>query len=210
MDVTKILQGLRSKEVMIAVLGVGHVGLPTALGFADLGWSVIGADSDSAKMDRMGKGETPFFEPGLDDLLKKHVDNPHFQLTSDVEAAIREATVLFLCVGTPQKENGEADLTEIEVLARTIARNLNGYKLIVEKSTVPAITGQWIRRTISRHSHNAAQATAAKKNGNGQAKKVEALQESREPMFDVASNPEFLQEGKAIENFFRPDRVVCG
>ena len=108
-----------------------------------------------------------------------------------MEEAVRAATILFVCVGTPQKDTGEADLRQVEAVARTIARNLNGYKLIVEKSTVPAITAQWIKKTVARF-----------------AKLADPGREARR--FDVASNPEFLQEGKAIENIFHPDRVVVG
>src|SRR5208337_4692605 len=103
-----------------------------------------------------------------------------------VEAAVRDVTILFVCVGTPPKETGEADLSQVEAIARTIAGNLNGYKLIVEKSTVPAITAQWIKKTIARFA------------------KLDAPSRLHAE-FDVASNPEFLQEGRAIENIFHPD-----
>ena len=185
----------------IAVLGMGHVGLPTALGMAELGWEVIGADANADAISRLQSGVCTFYEPGLQPLLTRHVGNKNFQLTNDVASAISASDVLFICVGTPQKENGEADLTQVEGVARIIAANLNGYKLIVEKSTVPAITGQWIKRTIERFAR-----TEGKSNGhrasNGSAAPVDR--------FDVASNPEFLQEGKAVDDFFRPDRIVIG
>src|SRR5258708_24484784 len=133
-------------------------------------------------------------------LLTKHLGQ-RFQVTSDVGKAVVDATVLFVCVGTPQGESGKADLSQVESIARTVAANLNGYKLIVEKSTVPAITAQWIKRTIIRH--------ARIDGGNGSGMKKPATMGSATD-FDVASNPEFLQEGKAIENFFRPDRIVIG
>lgn len=176
----------------LAVLGLGHVGLPTALGFADQGWEVIGADDNASKVAVIEAGQAPFYEPGLDDLLTRTLAGGRFTLSPDVEAAVRAATILFVCVGTPQKESGETDLSQVEAIARTIARNLNGYKLIVEKSTVPAITAQWIKKTVGRY---------VRMSGAG---------ESAEAEFDVASNPEFLQEGKAIENIFHPDRVVIG
>ena len=178
-------------EIKVAVLGMGHVGLPTALGFAELGWEVIGADCDGTKIRKLRHGVSPFYEPGLDDLLAAHLENGRFSLTDDVAAAIREATVLFLCVGTPESENGAPDLTAVEGLARAIACNITGYKLVVEKSTVPAITGEWIKRTVERHA-KACQRT------------------SFEAICDVASNPEFLREGRAIHDFFHPDRIVCG
>ncbi|TAM84376.1 MAG: UDP-glucose/GDP-mannose dehydrogenase family protein [Acidobacteria bacterium] len=192
----------------IAVIGVGHVGLPTALGLAELGWEVIGADQDAGKIGQMKDGKSPFYEPGLQALLTKHLASGRFRATSDVASAIEAATVLFICVGTPQREDGEADLSQIEGIARLIAQHLNGYKLIVEKSTVPAVTALWIKRTILRF------AMAQRRPEGGSLKQPTASPEIdgdlAPPAFDVASNPEFLQEGKAVENFFRPDRVVLG
>ena len=200
-----VLSSIRSRQAKIAVLGMGHVGLPTALGLADLGWQVLGADSSEALSDELRAGRIPFYEPGIEKLLAKHLGK-RFHPVVDLEQAIREATVLFVCVGTPQRENGEADLSQVEAVARIIAHNLNGYKLIVEKSTVPAITAQWVKRTILRYARN------APRNG-GQT--VETTETTTEPVasvveFDVASNPEFLQEGAAMRNIFRPDRIVCG
>ncbi len=188
----------------IAVLGLGHVGLPTALGLSELGWEVIGADTDQEKITLLQSGQCPFFEPGLQELLSRHLAIKRFTVTPDVQAAIRSASVLFICVGTPQGENGEADLTLMEALARTIAHNLNGYKLIIEKSTVPAITGQWIRRTIERYARAGHLIDGNEVNGI-----CESMIEVK-PSFDVASNPEFLQEGSAVENVLHPERVVCG
>ena len=134
----------------VAVLGLGHVGLPTALGFVEMGWEVIGADEDASKVAKIRSGQVPFYEPGLDDLLARGLASGRLTLCHSVEEAVRTATILFVCVGTPQKETGEADLSQVEAIARIIARNLNGYKLIVEKSTVPAITAQWIKKTVAR------------------------------------------------------------
>jgi UDPglucose 6-dehydrogenase len=187
------LDQVRSVEVRIAVIGLGHVGLPTALSLADIGWHVIGVDNSEVMVEKIRSGESPFYEPGQQELLTKHIDNPRFTLTTDIDQAIRSASVLFICVGTPQRENGDPDLKDVEALTRTIAKNLNGYKLIIEKSTVPAITGEWIRRTIWRHATN-----------------IDTGKRSKSPCFDVASNPEFLQEGQAIQNFLHPDRIVCG
>lgn len=200
-----LLRKVRAKEARIAILGMGHVGLPTALGLAEWGWEVTGADSDPQKVALLKAGQCPFYEPGLQELLSKHIASQRFQLTEDVESAIRSALILFLCVGTPQRESGEADLTQIEVLARAIARNLNQYKLIVEKSTVPVITASWIRKTIERYARVGAESNVGPADA--------ALRRERgatNPQFDVASNPEFLQEGKAVQGFFHPDRVVCG
>ena len=184
----KLIDESSEDKVRIAVLGLGHVGLPTALGFAELGWEVIGADDDASKVAMIRSGKAPFYEPGLDDLLARGLASGRLTLSHCVEEAVRAATILFVCVGTPQKDTGEADLHQIEAVAHTIARNLNGYKLIVEKSTVPAITAQWIKKTVTRIAKLA----------------------DRPGTFDVASNPEFLQEGRAIENIFRPDRIVVG
>ncbi len=188
-------QDIKVGEATITVLGMGHIGLPTALGLADLGWNVIGADSDSRKVGLIRGGDPIFFEPGLNDLLSKHLGSGRFQPVDDIDSAIRDASIIFICVGTPQKANGQADLAQVEAVARLIARNLNGYKLIVEKSTVPAITAQWLKRTIVRY-----------RNGKGAGEPGgAALLE-----FDIASNPEFLREGRAVEDFFHPDRIVCG
>jgi UDPglucose 6-dehydrogenase len=184
-----LMAQIRSKQAKVAVVGMGHVGLPTALGFASQGWTVIGADSSLPLISMLQAGKAPFYEPGLDRLLAAHLGERFFPV-DNLNEAIREATIVFLCVGTPQKSSGEADLSQVENAARTIAHNLNGYKLIVEKSTVPAITAQWIDRTIRRFAHN----------GCG----VHSVD------FDVASNPEFLQEGVALQNISRPERIVCG
>lgn len=192
----------------IAVIGVGHVGLPTALGLAELGWNVIGTDQDVEKVRQLKEGHSPFYEPSMQTLLTKHLASGKFTVTSDVASAIRGATVLFICVGTPQREDGEADLSQVEVIARLIAHHLNGYKVIVEKSTVPAVTSLWVKRTITRF------AMAKRRSEKNAARKAGGSSEAytRPPVveFDVASNPEFLQEGRAIENFFHPDRIVLG
>jgi UDPglucose 6-dehydrogenase len=189
-------------KAKIAVLGMGHVGLPTALGMADLGWEVIGADSNPKTIEILKSGKSWFYEPDLEPLLEKHLKSGLFQPTADVDKAIADATILFVCVGTPQGDDGKADLTQIENIARLVARNLNGYKLIVEKSTVPAITAQWVKKTITRYAQIEAR-NLARNSKNGK-------HHGEVPYFDVASNPEFLQEGRAVENFFHPDRIVFG
>ena len=201
------------QRTKIAVLGMGHVGLPTALGMAELGWEVIGADSSSQVTEILKSGKSWFYEPDLEPLLKKHLDSGLFTPTSDVDGAVADATVLFVCVGTPQGEDGKADLTQVENIARVVARNLNGYKLIVEKSTVPAITAQWVKKTISRYARVEPRPNGNAKNGNGHGKNGNGKRINNTavlPDFDVASNPEFLQEGHAVENFFNPDRIVIG
>lgn len=169
----------------IAVLGLGHVGLPTALGLAELGWPVVGTDNDPAKIERVRQGQTPFYEPRLGELLAKHLASGRFRAEPDVAAAIRQADVVFICVGTPQREDGSADLSQVEGAVRTVAENLNGYKLIVEKSTAPIHTARWVERTIRRYRNASTE-------------------------FEVACNPEFLREGSAVADFLRPERVVIG
>lgn len=203
-----LLERIRAGRDKIAVLGMGHVGLPTALGLAEMGWQVLGCDSCAPLIAQLQAGKMPFYEPGLADLFAKHLGK-NFCPVDDLEAAIREATILFVCVGTPQRDNGEADLSQVEAVARIIAENLNGYKLIVEKSTVPAVTAQWVKRTILRYAK-----TLPAKNGNGHSDAINGHGNTaaQGPVcdFDVASNPEFLQEGVAVHNIFRPDRIVCG
>jgi len=169
----------------IGVLGLGHVGLPSALGFADVGWNVIGTDSDASKVETINKGVTPFFEPGLDDLLHKHLASGRFRALPDIGATVRESDILFICVGTPHREDGAADLSQVEGAVRVVAENLNGFKLIVEKSTAPVMTAHWVERTILR---------------------IRPGQQE----FEVACNPEFLREGTALHDFLHPDRIVIG
>lgn len=169
----------------LGVLGLGHVGLPTALVFAELGWDVSGTDSDGDKVRRIAEAEPPFHEPGLEELLRKYLNTGRFRVVSDVGEVVREADILFVCVGTPQRENGSPDLSQVEEVARTIARNLNGYKVVVEKSTVPVQTARWLTETLRRYRR-------------------------ADHEFDVASNPEFMREGRALEDLLHPDRVVIG
>lgn len=169
----------------LCVIGAGHVGLITACCFAELGHQVIAVDSDEGKLDRLKRSEAPFFEPGLPELLTRNVSAGRLQFSSRIEEGVQRAGIIFVCVGTPPLPDGRADLAHVEEVSRAIAACLNDYRLIVEKSTVPVQTSQWIRRTI-------------------------ALFNRTRVEFDVASNPEFLREGSAIEDFMHPDRVVIG
>ncbi|MDD3088545.1 MAG: UDP-glucose/GDP-mannose dehydrogenase family protein [Candidatus Omnitrophica bacterium] len=169
----------------ITIIGSGYVGLVTGACFADLGNTVICADNDEKKIDMLGRGEIPIYEPGLEELVKKNKAKGRLVFTTDVKKATRDSTVIFVCVGTPPREDGSADLTGIEKVSRTVAESMDAYKLIVEKSTVPVETGEWVKDTINRFKTNDCD-------------------------FDVASNPEFLREGSAIKDFMNPDRVVIG
>ena len=186
---------LENGDLTIGVLGLGHVGLPTALCFADLGWSVVGGDDDQRKCQLIAKGQTTFYEPGMDELLKKHLASGKFHVAPDVPSAIKAADVLFICVGTPQQPDGAADLAQVEAVARTVAGNLNGYKLVVEKSTSPVQTAEQIRRAIQRYRQD---------------NRLKGSAADGDQLFEVAVNPEFLREGTAIPDFFAPDRIVVG
>ncbi|MCM8819513.1 MAG: nucleotide sugar dehydrogenase, partial [Candidatus Omnitrophica bacterium] len=175
---------INKKNYNILVIGAGHVGLVTAACFAELGHKVICVDNDSKKIKLLNKLKIPFYEPKLDSLIIKNFKKRLF-FSSCIEEGIKKSEIIFIAVGTPPLADGSADLTSIENIATTIASNLNSYKLVVEKSTVPVHTGKKIKETISRY----------KKNNLA---------------FDVASNPEFLREGKAVDDFFNPDRIVIG
>ena len=183
-------------DIRVAVIGLGHVGLPTALGLADLGWSVAGADDDSDKAQLIAQGNAPFYEPGLEELLRRQLATGRFTVARDTAAAVRQSTIVMVCVGTPQREDGSANLSYIERAGRMIAENRNGYKLIVEKSTTPVQTAKRLRHIIKECDAVAAGLSAA----------------SGPPDFDVAVNPEFLREGSALCDFFqsRPHRYRGG
>lgn len=169
----------------LAIIGTGYVGLVTGTCFADLGNEVICTDNNEKKIEALNKGEMPIYEPGLEELVKKNMQNNRLRFTSEVGEAVRNSDIIFICVGTPPRDDGSADLTGIERVSKVIAENMNSYKLIVEKSTVPVETGNWVKSTVD---------TFNKKGHE----------------FDVASNPEFLREGSAIEDFANPDRIVIG
>jgi UDPglucose 6-dehydrogenase len=169
----------------IAVIGSGYVGLVTGACFAEFGVDVTCVDVDAEKIRRLTNGESPIYEPGLEQLINKNVQAGRLRFTTDIEAASKQALVIFIAVGTPPLPDGSADLTFVEDVARTLAGFLDSYKVIVTKSTVPVGTGKRLMRLIKEH----------------QAENTE---------FSVVSNPEFLREGAAIGDFMRPDRVVIG
>ena len=169
----------------ISIIGSGYVGLVSGACFAELGNKVILADNDTKKIGLLKKGAIPIYEPGLEELISINAKKKRIRFTQSVKEAVEDSEIIFIAVGTPSLDNGEADLTGIENVARNIALNMTGYRLIVEKSTVPVETGKWVKHTVE---------TYVKK-------KVK---------FDVASNPEFLREGSAINDFMHPDRIVVG
>ena len=169
----------------ICVVGTGYVGLVTGACFAELGNAVTCVDKVEEKIQALERGEIPIYEPGLDDVVHRNVQAGRLAFTTDLDTAIREALVVIIAVGTPQGDDGRADLSFVRAVAASIGKNLDSYKVVVTKSTVPAGTGKMVREVIE-----------------------ENLEE--DVPFSVASNPEFLREGSAIEDFMRPNRVVLG
>jgi UDPglucose 6-dehydrogenase len=171
--------------VNIAMIGTGYVGLVSGACFAEFGTMVTCVDIDEGKIEALNSGEVPIYEPGLQALVARNLAAGRLRFTTDLEAAVRDSLVLFIAVGTPQDPHGRADLSSVLRVARSIGQAMDGYKVIVTKSTVPVGTGDQIEQIIQ--------------------------EEAREPHhFSVASNPEFLREGAAIEDFMRPNRVVIG
>lgn len=169
----------------IAVIGTGYVGLVTGACFAEFGVDVTCVDIDSQKIARLLAGEMPIYEPGLEQLVAKNMQSGRLRFTTDIKQAVEQALVIFLAVGTPPKSDGSPDLSFVEAAARSVAEHMNGYKVIVTKSTVPIGTGEYIRKLMRE-------------------------QQRARLNFGIVSNPEFLREGAAINDFMRPDRVVIG
>jgi len=169
----------------ICVVGTGYVGLVTGACFAELGNHVTCVDKLEDKIAALRRGEIPIYEPGLEAVVERNTRAGRLRFSTDLSATVRDSLVVFIAVGTPQGNDGRADLTYVREVARAVAENLDSYKVVVTKSTVPAGTGKMVREIIEQH--------------------------RREPVsFSVASNPEFLREGSAIEDFMRPNRVVLG
>src|SRR2546425_10605532 len=169
----------------LGIFGTGYAGLVTSVGLAQLGHTVTAIDKNPDIIARLSDGVPTIHEPGLQELLTSNLDTGRLSFTTKAEDAMGESEIVFVCVGTPPRTDGQADLSQVEEVARTIASMLDGYKLIVEKSTVPARTARWIDWTIRRLGGS-------------------------EREFDVASNPEFLREGTAVRDFLEPDRIVIG
>lgn len=169
----------------ICVIGTGYVGLVTGAVFADLGNDIICVDNDEKKIEMLNKSIMPIYEPGLEEMVSRNFSDKRLIFTSDLDMGVKKSDVIFIAVGTPSKENGETDLTYIEGAARGIAKYIDKYKVIVNKSTVPVGTGDFVKEIIE---------TNKKANVD----------------FDVVSNPEFLREGSAIRDTLYPDRIVIG
>jgi len=167
----------------VAVIGTGYVGLVVGAGLADSGNDVICADIDETKIARLNRGEIPIYEPGLDPLVRRNLADGRLRFWTDVAAAVRESEVIFIAVGTPPGEDGSADLQHVIAVAETIGQSMNGEKVVITKSTVPVGTAQRVRQTIELYSTH---------------------------RVHMCSNPEFLKEGAAVDDFMKPDRVVVG
>ena len=169
----------------VGIIGTGYVGLVTGACFAEFGVFVTCIDKDKDKIKSLKKGKIPFYEPGLDELVKRNVQQGRLTFTTKTDKAVKSSLVLFIAVGTPRRGDGAADMRYVEAVAKEIAANMDDYKVIVTKSTVPVGTGKKIEAIIAK-----------------------TLKEKFD--FDMVSNPEFLREGSAIEDFMRPNRVVIG
>src|SRR3989344_8551117 len=169
----------------LAIIGTGYVGLTTGACFAHMGHRVICQDIDEGKISKLQAGETTMYEPGLSDLIQKVMGSGKLIFTPSLQKAIDESEIIFICVNTPPRADGHADLKYVDQVAREIAKNLKEYKIIVDKSTVPIKTAEKVKDTIKKYS-----------NGFND--------------FDVVSNPEFLREGHAVEDILHPDRIVIG
>jgi UDPglucose 6-dehydrogenase len=167
----------------IAVVGTGYVGLVAGACLAESGNDVVCVDKDAAKVRTLRRGKMPIYEPGLEELVRRNRQEGRLQFTTTLAKAVRDSQIIFIAVGTPQGEDGSADLQHVLGVARDVAKAMNGYKVIVDKSTVPVGTSDKVREVVRRHTTHP---------------------------FSVVSNPEFLKQGAAVEDFMKPDRVVVG
>ncbi|MDO8446147.1 MAG: UDP-glucose/GDP-mannose dehydrogenase family protein [Deltaproteobacteria bacterium] len=172
----------------ICVIGTGYVGLVAGTCFAESGNDVICVDIDSKKIERLNRGEVPIYEPGLEELIKRNSEDGRLRFTTDLALAVKESLICFIAVGTPPGEDGSADLKYVLEAARGVAKNMDGYRVIVDKSTVPVGTAEKVKAAVC----------------------SELKLRGVDYEFDVVSNPEFLKEGAAIDDFMKPDRVVIG
>jgi UDPglucose 6-dehydrogenase len=169
----------------ISVIGTGYVGLVTGTCLAEFGMNLVCIDNDAQKIDLLRQGKIPIYEPNLEALVNKNMKEGRLRFSSSIEEGVKSSLVVFIAVGTPPKEDGSADLRYVEEVAREIARWMDGYKVVVMKSTVPVGTARWLKGFIQSH-------------------------QKKSIPFDIVSNPEFLREGSAVEDFLRPDRVIIG
>lgn len=174
-----------TESVRLAIIGTGHVGLVTGACFAERGHRVTCVDNDARKIEALVQGRLPIYEPGLDPLVQRNVAEGRLSFTTEIAEAVKSCEVIFICVGTPPLPSGAPDMSYLEAVSRAIALHMEGYRVVVEKSTVPVQTGDRVRQTIERYVKS-------------------------ETPFDVVSNPEFLREGSAVQDTLEPDRIVVG
>ena len=173
------------QKINICVVGSGYVGLVTGACLAELGHTVVCVDSDPSKLKALKAGKVPIYEPGLEELFKKNVKAKRLGFSGSIKEGMRGALVVFIAVGTPPRPDGSADLSAVEAVAEEVAAHMKDYVVVVDKSTVPVETGDWVAKTITRFNKKGLP-------------------------FDVVSNPEFLSEGSAVRDFMEPDRIVLG
>src|SRR3954463_12292821 len=169
----------------LAIIGSGYVGLVTGACFADVGHNVICVDNDPAKLEALQSGKVPIYEPGLEEVIHRNVSAHRLSFSGNIQEGVDKSQIVFIAVPTPQRPNGDVDLSYIEKVAREIAGVLTSYRVIVDKSTVPVKTGEKVAESIKRYNRHGAE-------------------------FDVVSNPEFLREGCAVSDLMHPDRIVIG
>jgi len=172
-------------QMNICVIGTGYVGLVTGAVFSDLGNEVVCVDADKSKVNMLNSGKMPIYEPGLEEMVHRSIEDSRISFTTDIALGVRNSEIIFIAVGTPPGPNGEPDLSQVISVAKEIARNLNKYKVIVNKSTVPIGTGNLVKEIIETN-------------------------RKRDVDFDIVSNPEFLREGSAIHDTLNPDRIIIG
>lgn len=172
----------------VCIIGAGYVGLVTGACLAEIGHSVICVDKAKDKIDLLNKGKCPIYEPGLEDILRKNKSSGNLDFTTDIKGSIKSQEIIFVCVGTPPLPNGKPDLTALDEVSKLIGSSVNGYKVIVNKSTVPIGTAKRVKKIINEN-------IADNNTGN---------------IFDIVSNPEFLKEGEAVNDAFFPERLVIG
>ncbi|MCX6338472.1 MAG: UDP-glucose/GDP-mannose dehydrogenase family protein [Candidatus Aureabacteria bacterium] len=169
----------------VCIIGAGYVGLVTGACLADMKNKVVCVDSDVEKVKMLKKGNVPIYEPGLDEIIRRNARAGRLSFSTSIPQGVKSSEIIFIAVSTPPKADGTADLSSVAIVARTVAENMDGYRLIVDKSTVPVKTGEKVAETIKRYNR----------------KNVD---------FDIASNPEFLREGSAVDDTMHPDRIVIG
>ena len=167
----------------VCVIGTGYVGLVVGTCLAEMGNDVICIDNNIEKLEELKDGNIPIYEPGLEDLIKVNVRESRLRFSSDIKYGVQNSVICFIAVGTPEKEDGSCDLSYVYKVANDIGESINGYKVIVDKSTVPVGTAERVR---------------------------EIIREKTEEEFDVISNPEFLKQGAAVDDFLKPDRIIIG